>query len=118
MEAHKLQVEIPKDRRATIEFPQSIRTGPVELIVLVPEDDAEISSKEKSQDQSTGRSLGDIVDEIRAVDPRPFEKLNLEERRERLRRLRGAGSGLFSTSQEFAETKRFEAELETRKFEP
>ena len=37
MQAYRIHVVIPEDHRLTIEFPAAIPSGPVELIVLVPE---------------------------------------------------------------------------------
>lgn len=51
-----------------------------------------------------------------AADPRPFEQLSLEERRARLRRVMGIGRGLFSPSDEFAQRKQEEIDLEERRF--
>ncbi|HZF11480.1 MAG TPA: hypothetical protein VFE33_22045 [Thermoanaerobaculia bacterium] len=50
-----------------------------------------------------------------AQDPRPFRTLPPEERRARLRRLRGSGRGLTSGSEELARRKQEEIELEERK---
>ena len=36
MQRHRLHVTIPENRRAIVEFPETIPTGEVELIVLVP----------------------------------------------------------------------------------
>ncbi len=36
MQTHTMRVIIPENHWATIEFPETIRSGPVELIVLVP----------------------------------------------------------------------------------
>jgi len=46
-----------------------------------------------------------------ALDSRPFRELTREERRERLRRLRGAGLGLTSGSEELARRKLEEIEI-------
>jgi hypothetical protein len=51
-----------------------------------------------------------------AQDPRPFRELSPEERRDRLRRLRGIGRGLLSSSDEIARRKVEEVEIEERKF--
>jgi hypothetical protein len=34
MQAHRIRVVVPENHRATIEFPDTVRSGPVELIVL------------------------------------------------------------------------------------
>jgi hypothetical protein len=48
-------------------------------------------------------------------DPRPLRELSLEERRSRLRRLRGVGRDLLPSSQDFLRQKRKEVEFEERK---
>lgn len=112
MQAHRIHVVVPEDHRATIEFPAAIPSGPVELIVLVP---AEKESKGPAEaPQSRGR-LASLAAEL-ARDPRPFRDLSPEERRARLRRLRGAGRGLTSGSEELAKRKLEEIAIEDRKF--
>ena len=37
MQEHRIHVVVPEDHRMMIEFPATIPSGPVELIVLVPE---------------------------------------------------------------------------------
>jgi len=108
-----MHIVVPEDRRATIEFPESIRTGPVELIVLVPaaENDAEEPS---AAPQGRGR-LAALAAEL-SQDPRPFQELSPEERRARVERLRGAGRGLTSGSEGLARYKQEEIEIEERKF--
>jgi hypothetical protein len=64
--------------------------------------------------QGRGRLVA-LASEL-ARDPRPFRELTPEERRARLRRLRGAGRGLTSGSEEHAKRKREEIEIEERKF--
>ena len=113
MQAHKFQVVIPENHRATIDFPASIPSGPVELIVLVPprgESEEPVARIPKNR----GRLAALAADLAR--DPRPFRELPLEERRARLQRLRGAGRGLTSGSEEFARRKQDEIEIEERKF--
>lgn len=72
---------------------------------------------EKAQTETPqGRgSLAALAADL-ARDPKPFRDLTLEERRARLRRLRGAGRGLTSGSEEFARRKQEEIEIEERKF--
>ena len=41
MTAHGLHVVIPEDRRVLVELPDTVPTGEVELIVLVPTEGAE-----------------------------------------------------------------------------
>jgi hypothetical protein len=102
---------VPENHRATIEFPETIPSGMVELIVLVPQQDEEEIA---AQPQARGR-LAALAAEL-SKDPRPFRELSAEERRARLRRLRGAGRGLTSGSEEFAKNKSEEIEIEERKF--
>ena len=63
--------------------------------------------------QGRGR-LAALAAEL-AKDSKSFRELAAEERRERLRRLRGIGRGLTSGSEEFAKRKREEIEIEDRK---
>lgn len=112
MQAHRIHAVVPESHRATIEFPATIPSGPVELIVLVPPRD---ETKEQAvAPQSRGR-LAALAAEL-AGDPRPFRELSEDERGARLRRLRGAGRGLTSGSEEMAKRKLEEIEIEERKF--
>lgn len=112
MRAHRMHIVVPEDRRTTIEFPETIRSGPVELIVLVPAEDD--TGERVSAPQGRGR-LAALAAEL-ARDPKAFQELSLEERQERLRRLRGAGRGLTSGSEALARSKAEEIEIEERKF--
>jgi hypothetical protein len=112
MQAHRIHVVVPENHRATIEFPAAVPSGPVELIVLVP---AESESKEPAGAPPGRGRLASLAAEL-ARDPRPFRDLGPEERRARLRRLRGAGRGLTSGSEELARRKVEEVESEDRKF--
>lgn len=113
MQAHRIHVVIPENHRATIEFPAAIPSGPVELIVLVPpQEDSE--QQAEAPPQGRGRLVA-LAAEL-AQDPRPFRELAPEERRARLRRLRGAGRGLTSGSEELAQRKLEEIEIGDRKF--
>jgi hypothetical protein len=105
-----MHIVVPEDRRTTIEFPETVRSGPVELIVLVP---AEGETEETVIPPGRGR-LAALAAEL-AHDPKPFRELTQEERRARLRRLRGAGRGLTSGSEDFARSKLEEIEIEERK---
>jgi hypothetical protein len=113
MQAHRIHVVVPENHRAEIEFPETIPSGPVELIVLVPTIHEEQQEKSEASPQGRGR-LAALAAEL-AKDPRPFRTLTPDDRRERLRRLRGAGRGLTSGSEEFAKRKREEIEIEERK---
>lgn len=112
MRAHRIRIVVPENHRAEIEFPETIPSGPVELIVLVPTQ-AEQQEQAEAPPQGRGR-LAALAAEL-AKNPRSFRDLAPEERRERLRRLRGAGRGLTSGSEEFAKQKREEIEIEDRK---
>jgi hypothetical protein len=109
MQAHRIHGVVPEDHRLTIELPESVPAGPVELIVLVPQ------KEEQSEAPPQGRgSLAALAAEL-AQDPRQFRNLTPDERRARLRRLRGAGRGLTSGSEELARQKQEEVDLEERK---
>jgi hypothetical protein len=111
MEAHRMRVVIPEDHQAVIKFPETIRSGPVELIVLVPPE----SDAEKDRNPEGQGRMAALVEEL-AKDPRPFRELSPEERGARLEKIMGIGRGLMSTSEEFAQRKREEIEIEERKF--
>jgi hypothetical protein len=113
MQAHRIHVVIPENHRATIEFPATIPSGPVELIVLVSPQ-GEGGEQAGAPPKGSGR-LAALAAEL-TQDPRSFRDLAPEERRARLRRLRGAGRGLTSGSEEFAKRKLEEIEIEDRKF--
>src|SRR5262245_119322 len=93
MQAHRMRIVIPEDHRTMVEFPETIRAGPVELIVLVPpENEAEEDRKPEGQGRmaALAKDLG--------KDPRPFRELTPEERSARLEKVMGVGRGLMSTS--------------------
>ena len=58
--------------------------------------------------------MADLAREL-ANDPRPFGALSTEERLARIKKVVGVGRGLMSTSEEFAQQKREEIEIEERK---
>jgi hypothetical protein len=73
-------------------------------------------SEQKAEAPPQGRGrLAALAAEL-AQDQRPFRELAPEERRVRLRSLRGAGRGLTSGSEEFANRKLEEIEIEDRRF--
>lgn len=111
MQAHRMHVTVPEDRRIIVEFPKSVPTGDVELIVLITAERETLPEK-ASQEALT---RWDAAAKELALDPRPFRELPLEERKARLRRLRGIGKGLLPSSEEFLRQKREEVELEERK---
>jgi hypothetical protein len=107
-----MHVTVPEDRRAIVEFPDTVPTGQVELIVLIPTEREE--PPEKASQEALARWDAAAAELARA--PRSFHELTPEERRTRLRRLRGIGRGLLPSSEEFLRQKREEVELEERKF--
>jgi len=114
MQAHRIHVVVPEDHRTTVEFPATIPSGPVELIVLVPTESDKRAASSTALPHGRGR-LATLAAEL-ALESRPFRELTPEERRARLQRLRGAGRGLTSGSAEFARQKLEEIEIEERKF--
>jgi hypothetical protein len=111
MQAHRMHVTVPEDRRAVVEFPETVPTGQVELIVLIPA--LRKGTPEKARPEDLERWDAAVAE---LADARPFQELTLQERQARLRRLRGIGRGLLPSSEEFQRQKRDEAELEERKF--
>jgi hypothetical protein len=107
-----MHVTVPENRRAMVEFPDTVPAGQVELIVLVS------AKREEPLEKASQEALArwDAAAAEAARDPRPFRELPLEERRSRLRRMRGVGKGLLPSSEEFLRQKREELELEERKF--
>lgn len=113
MQAHRIHVVVPEDHRTTIDFPATIPSGPVELIVLVP---VESEKRVPAEAPLRGRGRLTILAAELAQEARPFRELTPEERRARLQRLKGAGRGLTSGSEQFAKQKLEEIEIEERKF--
>jgi len=111
MQAHRMLVTIPQSRRAVIEFPETVPTGQVELIVLTSA--GEEASPPKASPEALAR--WDRAAAELAADPRPFRNLTREERRARFAHLRGIGKGLLPSGEEFLREKRDEVELEERK---
>lgn len=110
MQPLRIRVVVPEDHRAVVEFPESVPSGPVELIVLVPPESEERVRKPQGQ----GR-MAALAEDL-AKDPRPFRELSPEERGARLEKVMGIGRGLMSTSEELAQRKLEEIELEEQKF--
>lgn len=110
MQVHRMHVMVPEDHRAVVEFPEAIRSGPVELIVLVPSEN-HVGEGRKPEGQGRLAALAANL----ARDPRPFRELSPDERSARLEKIMGAGRGLMSTSEELAQRKREEIELEDQK---
>jgi hypothetical protein len=107
MSTYRMHVVVPEDHRMTIEFPATIPSGPVELIVLVP---AESEKRASAEAPPRGRGrLTTLAAEL-AQEAMPFRELTLEERDARLQRLKGAGRGSTSGSEQFAKQKLDEIE--------
>lgn len=51
MPAHRLHVTVPENRRAIVDFPDTIPAGEVELIVLVPADGAGADEPQELTDE-------------------------------------------------------------------
>lgn len=115
MQAHRMNVVIPADHQLLVQVPEEVRSGPVELIFLAPSEGDSADPTDPSPDPKALARLKRIDAEL-AADPRPFEDLSPAQREERLRRLRGIGRGLLSSSEEFARRKQEEIEIEERKF--
>lgn len=114
MQAHRIHVTVPENRRTVVKLPDTVPTGPVELIILVS--DEREAPPEKASQEALAR--WDAAAAELALDPRPFRELTADERRARLRRLRGVGKGLLPPSEEFLKQKREEVEIEDRKLAP
>jgi hypothetical protein len=95
-----MYVTVPEDRRAVVEFPETVPTGQVELIVLLPTLPEGPPEKASPEDLAQWDAA---VAEL--AGSRPFQELTLEERRARLSRLRGIGRGLLPSSEEFQKDK-------------
>jgi hypothetical protein len=111
MQAHRMHVTVPEDRRTIIEFPDTVPAGQIELIVLIPAQRDEAPGKAS---QEALRRWDAVAAEV-ALDRRPLRELPPEERQARLRKLRGIGKGLLPSSEEFLRQKREEIQLEERK---
>jgi hypothetical protein len=112
MQAHRILVTVPENRRTVVDLPETVPTGQVELIVLVATGRDETSQKAGPE----ALARWDSATAELAADPRPFRELTLRERRARFRRLRGIGRGLLPSSDEFQRQKREEIEIEERRF--
>ncbi len=113
MEMHKMQGVVNEDHRVLVEIQRTIRPGPVDLFVVGPTaDEAEPALPPPAPDAV---SRWQAMRAELAADPRPFHELSLDQRRARMRRLRGVGKGLLSSSEEFARRKREEIKIEERK---
>ncbi|MFL6290805.1 MAG: hypothetical protein ACJ759_07915, partial [Thermoanaerobaculia bacterium] len=68
MQAHRIHVTVPEDRRTVVELPATVPTGPVELIILVSEE------REKPPERASQEALArwDAAAAELSLDPRPF----------------------------------------------
>ena len=116
MPTHKMDVVIPEDHRLVVRVPETLEPGPAELILVVPGEapsPAGQSSDRKRAEARWSRVVGELLE-----SGKPFHQLSREQRRERHRLLRGIGRGLLPSSEEVAEAKRSEVDLEDRKLDP
>lgn len=116
MAKHQIEVVIPEDHRLYVEVPEEIRPGPATLVLVTPSEGEAESESQREGTRSAARARWQAMRAELARDRRPFRQLSTEERRERLRRLRGIGRGLLSSSEQFARQKSDEIEIEERKF--
>jgi hypothetical protein len=115
MLAHRTKILIPESHRVEIEVPDTMPSGPAEVILLAElTPAAEPEPAEISQEEADQRFKA-VAAQL-AADPRPFQDLSLEERRARLEAVMGIGRGLLSTSDEIARRKQEEIEIEERRF--
>lgn len=108
-----MQIMIPEDHRLVVEVPESIRSGPAELIFVVSEGQIEAKPQRPNAD---ALARWDAALAALAEDPRPFRSLTQKEKRERHRLLRGIGKGIVPSSEAVASAKQQEIELEEAKF--
>ena len=111
METHKMQVVIPADHRLVVEVPETIRSGPAQLILVVLEGE----ERATAEDNSALARWDSIMAELEA-DPRNLTELSTEERRQRLRRVSGMGRGILPSSEQVAREKQREIEHEEARF--
>jgi hypothetical protein len=112
---HQIEVMIPEDRRLVVEVPETVPSGPATLILVTAASagatgDEELPESARIEARNRWRTARAEL----ARDTRPFRQLSPEERRDRLRRLRGIGRGLLSASEEFARRKAEEIEIFSR----
>lgn len=81
VKTHEIEVVIPEDHRLTVEVPETIRSGPARLILLVP--------IEASQQTTRSEEIDDLYSEIRELMARSAagDDLTVQVER-RFRRLR------------------------------
>ncbi len=88
METHELEVVIPDDHRLTVKVPESIRSGPARLLLLVPaEDEATTPLQEGTRSEQIDRlyaELRELMTRSTADDGRDEQ---IQDRFSRLRKL-------------------------------
>ncbi len=114
MQTHRMHVVIPQDHRLVLNVPERIRSGPAELVFVVPSENEDEGNPDTLNAEALARWDAAVSD--LAADPRRFCELNQEERRARLGGLRGVGRGLLPSSEEVALSKRQDVMYEERKF--
>ncbi len=68
MQAHEMEVVIPEDHRLTIEIPETIRSGPAKLILLLPtEGEAATGRRLRLRDLPKRDGLNCTFDELVAT---------------------------------------------------
>lgn len=110
MQSLKLKIVIPEDHELVVKLPEEVPAGPAELTVCVETSAAEEPVSNPSVREAS-RRFGELAARL-AADPRPFDDLSAEERRERLSQIVGSGRGLFSSPEERARRKQGEIDLE------
>lgn len=114
MQSLKLKVVIPEDHELVVQLPEEVPAGPAELTVRVETPAAEEHAFSPSVKEAS-RRFAELAARL-AADPRPFDELSADERRERLRQIVGSGRGLFSSPEERARRKQEEIDLEEERF--
>lgn len=113
MRTHTMQVVIPEDRHLVVDVPETIRSGPAELILVVREGQPEAENLAPAPE---ALMRWDDVAATLGKDVRPFHSLTREEKMERHRKLRGIGRGILPSSAAIARAKLEEVDLEDARF--
>ncbi len=80
METHEFQVTIPEDHRLMVEVPETVRSGPARLILVVPAEDEERTA----EIDRLYAQIGELMTQAQAAGGNGHD----EQVRERFRRLR------------------------------
>ncbi len=113
MQTHKMHVVIPTDHRLVVEVPETIHSGPAELIFVSYGESTPPAFPPPSEE---ALARWDAVMAALATDSRDFRELSPAEREQRMQQVRGIGRGILPTSEQVAREKRQEIELEEAKF--